>query len=66
MKNKLLRLPQVLDRTGLKRTTLYEKMAAGEFCKPVRLAKRSVAWVESDVDGWIESRIKNRTETAAS
>ena len=66
MKNKLLRLPEVLNATGLKRTTFYAMVSRGEFAKPVRLSTRSVAWTERDVEGWIESRIKIQKETAAS
>lgn len=54
----LLRLPAVMVRTGLPRTTIYELMAAGDFPKPVRLTVRSVAWPSNDIDLWIKSRVQ--------
>jgi prophage regulatory protein len=57
MSNKFLRLPQVLDRTGLSRTTLYLRISEGEFPKQVSLGARSVAWVEAAVENWISGRI---------
>lgn len=57
MPNKFLRLPQVLDRTGLSRSTLYLRMSEGSFPKQVSLGPRSVAWVEALVENWISRRI---------
>ncbi len=54
--NQLLRLPQVMDRTGLRTTRLYELMGDGSFPKPIRLGERAVAWLESEVDAWIASQ----------
>ncbi|MBF9031702.1 AlpA family phage regulatory protein [Rhodobacterales bacterium HKCCE3408] len=53
---KLLRRPEVETRTGLSRSTLYEWMKRGEFPQPVKLGVRIVAWRESDVTDWLESR----------
>jgi len=53
---KLLRIRQVIQATGLSRMTLYRLELAGEFPKRRRLAANSVAWLESDVAQWIESR----------
>lgn len=60
---RLIRRPAVLDRTGLKTSALYEKMAAGDFPKPVTISARSVGWVEQEVDDWIRARIAARDET---
>lgn len=53
---KLLRRPEVEARTGLSRSTLYDWMKRGEFPQPVKLGLRIVAWRESDVTEWLESR----------
>ena len=55
----LLRLPAVLQRTGLKRSSLYAAVADGQFPKPIKLndSGRAVAWPSVAVDGWIKSRI---------
>lgn len=50
---RLLRKPEVLHRTGLSNSNLYEKIKAGTFPSPTKLSTRCVAWLESDVDKWI-------------
>ena len=52
----LIRLPEVMRRTGFGRSSLYAYIKRGQFPAPVRLGERSVAWKSSDVDAWIESR----------
>nr|WP_246035904.1 AlpA family transcriptional regulator [Aliishimia ponticola] len=53
---RLIRRPEVEARTGLSRSTLYDWMKRGEFPQPVKLGARLVAWRESDVTEWLESR----------
>tara|TARA_R110001606_G_C15378859_1_gene650229 strand:- start:1261 stop:1467 length:207 start_codon:yes stop_codon:yes gene_type:complete len=57
---KFIRLKEVIDRTGLARATIYKYMAEGEFPKSVSLGGRSVGWVESEVEAWIDSKIAAR------
>ncbi|HEV7343731.1 MAG: AlpA family transcriptional regulator [Sphingopyxis sp.] len=52
--DRLVRLPTVISRTGLSRSTIYEKIAEGTFPKQIRLSKSSVGWRESQLDQWIE------------
>lgn len=52
---RLLRLPEVLARTGLGKSSVYAGMAAGTFPTPVRLGTRGVAWRESEIDLWAQS-----------
>jgi prophage regulatory protein len=62
----LLRRRLVEARTGLARSTLYQRIADGTFPKPIHLGPRSVAWIESEVDGWIAARIaESRPDTGA-
>lgn len=58
MTQKLLRRHDVEALTGLKRSSLYAKISEGDFPKPIKIGSRAVAWVESDVDSWIENKIK--------
>jgi prophage regulatory protein len=60
MSNLILRLPVVKDRTGLSRSTIYLRIAKGMFPAPISLGARSVGWVESEVDDWLEQRIAER------
>ena len=57
MSIRILRLPQVLDTTGLKRSTLYDLLKAHGFPKPVQLSSKSVGWVEAEVQDWLQARI---------
>jgi len=54
---RLLRIGEVLLRTGLSRSTLYEKIKSGEFDPPVRIGLRAVAFQEKNVDAWISARV---------
>lgn len=56
----LLRRPQVQAITGLSRSTLYDFISKGIFPCPVRLGLRSVAWKQSEVTAWINSRQSTR------
>lgn len=53
----ILRLPMVIKRTGLPKSTLYKMVSTKQFPAPVQLTARSVGWVEADVDIWIQERI---------
>ena len=55
----LLRRPDVQQRTGLSRSSLYNLIKEGRFPRPVQISDRSVAWVSDDIDVWINTRIKN-------
>ena len=60
----ILRLPTVKSRTGLSRSTIYSQMAEGKFPKPLPLGGRAVGWLESDVESWIDERLKDRAAQA--
>ena len=49
---RLLRMPQVLDRVGLKKTVIYERIKAGTFPKPIKLGSAS-AWQAHEIEAWI-------------
>ena len=69
-KHRFIRLSEVLNRTGYGRTSIYRKMEEGSFPKSVKLGGplkdpnlfdcRAIAWIEDEVDQWIESRIEER------
>ena len=62
----ILRRKQVESRTGLKRSTIYAKVAAGDFPAPIRLGLRSVGWVEAEIEGWLQARISATRVKSAS
>lgn len=53
----LLRLPEVLRRVGISRASLYQMVKRGLFPKPIPLSQRSVAWLDSEVQAWIDERV---------
>ena len=55
---RFLRLPEVLARTGLSRSTIYVRLDQGRFPRPVSLGGRAVGWIEAEVDEWIRQWIK--------
>lgn len=58
MTKRLIRIPEVLNKTGMGRTMLYELIKRGEFPKQYYITERIVAWQESEVDQWIDDRIQ--------
>ena len=52
----LLRLPEVMERTRLSRSTLYRLMAEGCFPGKIKIGQSAVVWDAADLDKWIESK----------
>ena len=57
---RFLKLKEVMEKTALSRSAIYRKMSEDAFPKSVNLGDRAVAWVESDVDEWMEKVIETR------
>lgn len=57
---KLLRMKEVTERTGKTRSSIYRDFKRDLFPKPVKLSDTTVAWVETEIDDWIASRIADR------
>ncbi len=63
---RLMRMIEVIRMTGLSRSSIYDRMNAGQFPKSVSLGGcRSVAWVESEILEWVENQIAQRDGVAA-
>lgn len=63
-KTRLLRFNEVIERTGKSRSAIYVLVNKGEFPIPVRLGTKSVAFVESEIEAWIEARLSDRVDWA--
>lgn len=63
-RDRLLRLPQVEQVTGLKKSTLYRLMREGRFVRCVQVTPRCTAWPESQVLQWVQDRIKAAEATS--
>ncbi|EGR0390803.1 TPA: AlpA family phage regulatory protein [Vibrio vulnificus] len=57
---RFLKLKEVMEKTALSRSAIYRKMNDGEFPESVSLGERAIAWVESEVDEWMEARLQTR------
>ena len=55
--SRFLRLPEVKNRVGVGRSTLYRWMEEGRFPRSVQLSQKCVVWREADIDDWIASRL---------
>ena len=60
---RFIRVPDVLNRVGFSRTTLYERIKEGNFPDRVKIGPRCVAFVESEIDEWIEVTIRTHART---
>lgn len=57
---KFIKLEAVKYMTGLSRSSIYQYISEGRFPNQIKLGSRSVAWVASEVDEWMNSCIANR------
>ena len=56
---RLIRAAEVYDRTALSRASVWRRVREGTFPKQVTLGYNRIAWVESDIDAWIEAQRGN-------
>lgn len=57
---KFMRLPEVKEKTGLSKSAIYKKIKEREFPVSVPIGSRTVAWLESDINEWLEWRVQVR------
>jgi prophage regulatory protein len=48
----------VMRNTGLARSTIYKLIAHNQFPVPIKLSKRAVAWLQSEIENWASSRVR--------
>ena len=59
---KLLRIADVSIKTTLAKSTIWLKMAEGNFPKPAKLSPAINVWKESDIDEWIENKFSQPSQ----
>ncbi|AXI82908.1 AlpA family phage regulatory protein [Xylella taiwanensis] len=62
MSERIMRLPEVILRNGLSRSSIYSRE---DFLKPVKLGPNMSEWVEREIDAWGDAKIKQRDDDAA-
>jgi prophage regulatory protein len=55
---RFLRIKEVQNRVGLKRSQIYLLIQQQKFPSQIKLSKRSCAWLESEINQWIQNLIK--------
>ena len=56
-KTKLIRISEVIDRTGFCRAWIYRLIKNNSFPAPVKTGERSIAFIESEIDALIDEKI---------
>jgi prophage regulatory protein len=54
--DRLLRIKELENKLGVKKSTIYKMIQAGEFPKPVKISERARGWREGRAEAWIASR----------
>ena len=62
---RILRRPDVTKKTGLERSAIYARVAAGTFPKQIKLGPKAIGWLEFEVDAWIDQQVAHRDGQAA-
>ena len=60
---RLLRLPEVMDRVGLRRSAIYQRMSEGRFPKCRSLGPKCSVWVEAEINAWIAEVICSKAQS---
>lgn len=64
MIKKMYRLPEVMDMTGLSRSSIYLRVSTDEFPKPVKIGRRAVGWPEDTIIAWQAKMMEAQDESA--
>jgi prophage regulatory protein len=64
MIKKIYRLPDVMNMTGLSRSSIYLRISTNEFPKPVKLGRRAVGWPEDTIIAWQSKMMEAQDESA--
>jgi prophage regulatory protein len=52
----IIRLPEVITRTGLSRSTIYSQISRGDFPKGIPISQRTRGWLAQEIEEWIEAQ----------
>jgi len=64
-RKRFIRIQEVIERTGLCKAWIYRLISRNEFPAQIKLGERAIAFIESDIDEWIEEKIYLSRNTAA-
>jgi len=64
MIKKIYRLPEVMNMTGLSRSSIYLRISTDEFPKPVKIGRRAIGWPEETIIAWQAKIMEAQGESA--
>ena len=64
MIKKIYRLPEVMNMTGLSRSSIYLRISTDEFPKPVKIGRRAIGWPEETIIAWQAKMMEAQGESA--
>ena len=64
MIKKIYRLPEIMDMTGLSRSSIYLRISTNEFPKPVKIGRRAIGWPEESIIAWQAKMMEAQDESA--
>ena len=64
MIKKIYRLPEVMEMTGLSRSSIYLRVSTDEFPKPVKIGRRAIGWPEESIIAWQAKMMEAQDESA--
>jgi len=57
---KVLKVRQVAEEINVSIPQVYKLVSLGRFPKPIKLGERGSGWIRTEVDAWLQSRVKAR------
>ena len=65
MMSKLLKAKQVAEYVNVSKSQIYKLVQQGRLPKPIKLGERGSAWLVSEIDACLQSRVEVRDEEVA-
>ncbi|EBL9168920.1 AlpA family transcriptional regulator [Salmonella enterica] len=62
---RLIRLSEVMNKTGFGKAWIYRLISQNRFPQPVKIGIRAIAFIESEIDEWIQLTIENSRKNVA-
>lgn len=60
-----IRLSEVMNKTGFGKAWIYRLISQNRFPQPVKIGIRAIAFIESEIDEWIQLTIENSRKHVA-
>ena len=62
---RLIRLSEVMNKTGFGKAWIYRLISQNRFPQPVKIGIRAIAFIESEIEEWIQLTIENSRKHVA-